>query len=112
MSHRYFPKAAGPLLLLKMTFPVYSLFSRRYAGARASFSPIAHLSRCCSPGARNVYKNLFEPNRHVEFYKMDDFETELAISRELLVELAQVRASGTSRITVLVRQGCGWSFSI
>jgi DNA excision repair protein ERCC-5 len=44
-------------------------------------------------GARQVYKNLFDPSRHVEYYEMDDIEGELGLGRDQLIELAQLLGS-------------------
>jgi DNA excision repair protein ERCC-5 len=44
-------------------------------------------------GARRVYKNLFDPNRHVEVYAMDDVEAEFGLGRERLISLAQLLGS-------------------
>ncbi|EOD32001.1 hypothetical protein EMIHUDRAFT_202521 [Emiliania huxleyi CCMP1516] len=44
-------------------------------------------------GGRNVYRQLFEPNRNVEHYTMDDVESELSLPRHRLIELAQLLGS-------------------
>ena len=44
-------------------------------------------------GGRHVYKNLFDPNRHVECYHMDDVEAELSVDRRKMIDLALLLGS-------------------
>lgn len=44
-------------------------------------------------GARRVYRHLFDSNRHLEVYCMDDVEAELNLTRQGLVALAQLLGS-------------------
>ena len=44
-------------------------------------------------GGRHVYKHLFDANRQVEAYHMDDVEAELSVRREQMVDLALLLGS-------------------
>ena len=44
-------------------------------------------------GARHVYKNLFDPNKHVEHYHMNDVEAEMVVDRRKLKEAWMAMAS-------------------
>ena len=44
-------------------------------------------------GARRVYRNLFDANKHVEAFHMDDVEAELRLDRSGLIDLALLLGS-------------------